>query len=65
MFFLLTICVPLFIAWLRNGNVIEGDVSFLTHLSNSVIDDQSLAVSPFILLSFSLSYHDHPPSKNR
>jgi hypothetical protein len=64
MAFLLMLNIPLVVAWLRNGNVIEGNVTFLQHLRNSEIDRNFFAVAPFLLLSFLLSVEMRPSSEN-
>jgi len=64
MAFLLMLNIPLVVAWLRNGNVIEGDVTFVQHLLNSQIDRNFFAIAPFLLLSFLLSVEMRPSSEN-
>lgn len=64
MAFLLMLNIPLVIAWLRNGNVIEGEVTFFQHLRNSEVDRNFLAVAPFLFLSFLLSVEMRPSSES-
>jgi len=63
--FLMMINAPLVVAWLRNGNVIEGNVTFLAHLRNSALDRNFWAVAPFLLTSFLLSLEMRPSSENQ
>jgi len=56
---------PLAFAWLRNGNVIEGPVSFLDHLLSSTIDHRFLELLPFLALSFLLHLEMRPSAQSR